>query len=432
MSGAECIPDSEEERLRNEATSCSSADDDDESGKDYGSQRVNDALKKWYSRDIRFTFQFPENFMEVPATSANERIWLKSMEYEQVSRRLLEIEENTGQDQVPPPIIQYYKDIVDFASNKFAELQQQLITNEYHLNVLTKARDEGKLPVFLKMKPIKVRFFPEEQAISLTQKYQKILDEASAKMLGCTLEERQSYGAKLCEEAEKLSNEVEKEAMTKWMEAQGNTWNRWDHLYKVVANVKKEGGKELIQAKVPLSTCVFRTAMKRCCKTVSTLLEEKRQRKVQEETEKRKEEKKRRAAVAQATSLPRQEADKRIEQKMDDKLQPVLEKLRNMEELFQKNGGAPTAADQDGAAITSATKKRKKMRQLRAECAETSSKAKKRKHISSEQQGRVTSTSAPSSDASRRKDRPRRIESGGKSKSSGKRKKLGITTHDQE
>jgi hypothetical protein len=110
---------------------------------------VNDVLKKWYSQDIQFTFKFPENFMEVPATSANERIWLKSMEYEQVSRRLLEIEENTGQDQVPPPIIQYYKDIVDFASNKFAELQQQLITNEYHLNVLTKARDEGKLPAFL-------------------------------------------------------------------------------------------------------------------------------------------------------------------------------------------------------------------------------------------------------------------------------------------
>jgi hypothetical protein len=45
-------------------------------------------------------------------------------------------------------------------------------------------------------------------------------------MLDSTLEERQSYCAKLCEEAEKLSNEVEKEAMTKWMEAQGNSWNR--------------------------------------------------------------------------------------------------------------------------------------------------------------------------------------------------------------
>ncbi len=77
---------------------------------------MNDALKKWYSRDILFTFEFPENFMEVPGTSANERIWLKSMEYEQVSRRPLKIEGNTGQDQVPPQIIQYYKDIVDFAS----------------------------------------------------------------------------------------------------------------------------------------------------------------------------------------------------------------------------------------------------------------------------------------------------------------------------
>jgi hypothetical protein len=142
---------------------------------------------------------------------------------------------------------------VDFANNKFAEVLQQLITNEYHLKVLTKVRDKGKLPIFLKMNPIKVRFFPEEQMASLTQKYQKALDEADAKMLDSTLEERQSYGAKLCEEAEKLSNEVEKEAMTEWMEAQGNSWNRWDHFYTVTANVKKQGSKELERIKVPLS-----------------------------------------------------------------------------------------------------------------------------------------------------------------------------------
>jgi hypothetical protein len=79
-----------------------------------------------------------------------------------------------------PTIIQYYKNIVDFASDKFAEVQQQLITNEYHLKVLTKARDNGKLPVFLKMNPIKVCFFSEQQTASLTQKYQKALDEAAA------------------------------------------------------------------------------------------------------------------------------------------------------------------------------------------------------------------------------------------------------------
>jgi hypothetical protein len=75
-----------------------------------------------------------------------------------------------------------------------------------------------------------------------------------------------------------------------------------------------------------------------CRKTVSTLLEENRQKaqKAQEDAEKRKEEKKCRAAVVQATSLLRQEAEKRIEQKMDDKLQPVLDKLRSMEEQLQK------------------------------------------------------------------------------------------------
>jgi hypothetical protein len=132
------------------------------------------------------------------------------------------------------------------------------------------------------MNPIKVRFFPEEQTASLTQKYQKALDEAAAKMFDSTLVERQSYDAKLHEEAEKLSNEVKKEAMTTWMEAQGNSWNLncWDHLYTVTANVKKQGIKELERIKVPLSTCAFRTAMIRCCKTVSTLLEENRQKMV--------------------------------------------------------------------------------------------------------------------------------------------------------
>jgi hypothetical protein len=101
-------------------------------------------LNKGYNRNIQFTFEFPENFKKVPATSANEKIWLKDMDYKNVARRFIEIEEKTGQDQLPPTIIQYYKDIVDFASNKFAEVQHLLITNEYHLKVLTKAREEGR------------------------------------------------------------------------------------------------------------------------------------------------------------------------------------------------------------------------------------------------------------------------------------------------
>ena len=111
-----------------------------------------------------------------------------------------------------------------------------------------------------------------------------------------------------------------------------------------------------------------------------TQLEESRQSKIQEDAKKRKEDKARRAAVNEATSLPRQVADKRIEDKMDEKLQPLLEKVRSLEEQLRKNGAAPTAADQDGADARSATKKRKKSKRPRAtEGAEASSEAKRRK-----------------------------------------------------
>ena len=91
-------------------------------------------------------------------------------------------------------------------------------------------------------------------------------------MLDCPLTERESLCAKLCSEAEKLNNEVETEAMTKWMESQGTTWNQWDHLYKVKANAKVDG--ELTRIDIPLSSCVFCTAMKKCSTKVSTQLEE--------------------------------------------------------------------------------------------------------------------------------------------------------------
>ena len=97
------------------------------------------------------------------------------------------------------------------------------------------------------------------------------------------------------------------------MESQGTTWNRWDHLYKVKANAKVDG--QLTRIDIPLSSCVFRTAMKKCRTKVSTQLEESRQSKIQEDAKKRKEDKARQAALNEATSLPRQAANKRIEDK---------------------------------------------------------------------------------------------------------------------
>ena len=144
------------------------------------------------------------------------------------------------------------------------------------------------------------------------------------------------------------------EAMTKWMDSQGTTWDRWDHLYSQ-ANAKVDGQLKCID--IPLSSSVFLTLMRKCSTKVSTQLEESRQSKIQDDAKKLKDDKARRAAVNEATSLPRQAADKRIEDKMDEKLQPLLEKIRSQEEQLRKNVAAPTAADQDGADARSAKKK---------------------------------------------------------------------------
>jgi hypothetical protein len=75
-------------------------------------------------------------------------------------------------------------------------------------------------------------------------------------------------------EAEKMLDDVEKEATTKWMEAQGEAWNGWDHLYRVTAEVQL--GENLGRVSIPISSTTFHIAMKQCRFKVSTLMETKR------------------------------------------------------------------------------------------------------------------------------------------------------------
>ena len=99
----------------------------------------------------------------------------------------------------------------------------------------------------MKTPEVRLFFFQDESAKALQQSFRKILDGAAREMLECTLKERHLLRAKLCREAEQLIEDVEKEAMTKWMEAQGDEWNGWDHLYPVTAEVKQ--AKSLFESK---------------------------------------------------------------------------------------------------------------------------------------------------------------------------------------
>ena len=68
--------------------------------------------------------------------------------------------------------------------------------------------------------------------------------------------------------------------MTKWMEAQGDEWNGWDHLYPVSAEVTQED--RLVRLRVPLSSSAFLIALRECRSKVSTLMEAKRLERAQE------------------------------------------------------------------------------------------------------------------------------------------------------
>ena len=245
---------------------------------------------------------------------------------------------------------------MESASKIFADLQQQLDDNEHHIKVLDKAREHGKPPNFLIPKTPEVRLFPDESTKALQQSFRKILDRAAQEMLECTLKERHLLRAKLCREAEQLIEDVEKEAMTKWMEAHGDEWNGWDHLYPVTAEVQQ--GEALVRVRVPLSSNVFRIALKECRSKVSTLMETKRIERTQEAANRKKERKLRNTALAKASALPRQEAEQSIQRRMQDMIQPLITEVRELKEQLQGNRSAPREADAGGAATKSAHKSR--------------------------------------------------------------------------
>jgi hypothetical protein len=346
---------------------------------EYDEARMKNILVLWYNVDFKHKLNFPETFNEVPAHQSANRIWRAPMDDEEVARRLLGESDNDGPNVLPAEIIRFFSEIVESASNQFADLQKQVDDNEHHIKVLERAVENGKAPNFLKLDPPKVRFFPDDAAESLQKSYRKILDEAALAMLKCTLSERHLLRAKLCKEAEKMLEDVEKEATTKWMEAQGEAWNGWDHLYRVTAEVQQ--GENLRRVLVPISSTTFRIAMKQCRFKVSTLMETKRLEKAEETKRLRKEQKLRKAALAQVSALPRPEAEKSIQRQMQDMMKPLIAELGSIKEQLQKNSdpprtdrtdqliasrkdvergnrSAPRAADAGGAATKSARKSR--------------------------------------------------------------------------
>jgi len=393
---------------------------------EYNEERMRSILFRWYSVDFKYKFSFSDSFNTVPVHQSANRIWTQPMAYEEVAYRLLGQRDNVGPNLLPEAIIRYYSELVESASSKFADLQQKLDDNEHHIKVLLKARVNGKPPNFLMLKTPEVKLFPADSTEALQRSFREILNRAAQEMLECTLKERYLLRAKLCREAEQLIEDVKLEAMTKWMEAQGDEWNGWDHLYPVTAEVTQED--RLVRVKVPLSSNVFRIALKECRSKVSTLMETKRLERTQEAANRRKEQRLRRQALAEASALPRQEAEQSILRQVQDIMQPLEVEVHEIKKQLQGNRSAPMEADAGGAGAKSAKKSRKQsparnLAEADQDAAlEARSGMKKRRKRSVEARERDDPALAPPS-AAESGDRPRRTGFKGSGKQGGRRSK---------
>lgn len=430
---SEVVADSTEETEEPQNDRASSSLANRELVEEYDEERMREIQKRWYHVDFEYKFNFPEGFDTVPAHQSANRIWMRPMDYEEVGHRLLGTKDNVEPNILPETIIRFYSEIVESASNKFADLQQKIDDNEHHIKVLHSARERGKPPNFLKLQAPEVRLFPADTVSALQKSFRDILDKAELDMLECTLKERRLLRAKLCREAEQLVEEVEEEAMTKWMEAQGE-WNGWDHIYPVTAEATRDD--RLVRLKVPLSSNVFRIALKECRAKVSTLMETKRLERTQEAANRKKEQRQRKQALNEASALPRQEAEKSMQRRMQDMMQPLIADVRKIKEQLQGNRSAPVAADAGGASDKSA-KKSRKLSPTRSpsdpdqDASAEAQRGKKKKRLRS-REAKLREDPAPATPSSKSSgDRSRKTGSGKGCKQGGSRSKRAARNDDE-
>ena len=174
----------------------------------------------------------------------------------------------------PEEIFRYFSDIVEFASKKFADMQARLNFNEHHISVLERAKESDKIPNFLKQNIPSIKYFPEESSMSLKRSFEEMQCEMAKLMLDRTLQERYILRLKLYKEAEALSDVVELEARTKWIDAQGDLWNTWDHVYPVQLMGRQDGRIEHVA--IPLSASIYQIAMKKCNLEVTAIMQAQR------------------------------------------------------------------------------------------------------------------------------------------------------------
>ena len=300
------------------------------------STQMQEILHSWYNIDKQFVFDFPEHFIEVPAMESSSMYWKEPMSSKEVIERLRGEKANEQEgDHLIQPIMAYYKDIVSSTQKLFAKHKKKFNSNLHHWNVLLSARASKKVPKFLQMDTpvLKTELFPDGNISNLKTEFRTILDKAAESMVDATIQEREKIDAKLRREAVELVDVVRESAMKKWMDAQRSmdcTFNRWDLIFPVVIWNSTTNARQAI----PISSVIFRTAMKECQSNICRERETELQQKTDAQNALQREKDKRSQAQSKASSLPPKEAEKSLDKRMEAKLAPMREDLREIKAML--------------------------------------------------------------------------------------------------
>ena len=320
----------------------------------YCSQEMKSALEGLFETVTGFRFEFPDSFTTVPTLLLAERVWLVPITERDLVNKLsyypLQLETQTGRWILPEPVIAYFNDFVKWGSAEISNLLREAGHNERHIRALERCLAAKTCPSWTKLQMPKIQHLAEGSMAkrNIEAKLNAKSGEWSRTIVEIVLGERQATSDSLPQRTAQLRAKLREEAMTRWMDAQGfdiDQCNTWDHNYQVIKSSND-------RTPVPLSSVIFGMMLFAIKSEVSKQQELNRQRFAEEQRKQRQEQDKRRSTQTAASLLPRQEAEKTLEQAVEAKVAPLVEAVARLEAKLDdslKNANPLMTADASGA-----------------------------------------------------------------------------------
>ncbi len=115
------------------------------------SAQMQNIIHRSYYVPESFKHDFPQSFRTVPSINDSDRIWRTGKDVKDVIGRLLGKISNDTDDNLIPPIMGYFEDIVDIETKQFVDIKRRFNLNEHYTDVTLKMKQAGKFRISFRL-----------------------------------------------------------------------------------------------------------------------------------------------------------------------------------------------------------------------------------------------------------------------------------------